>query len=110
MKSILIATFITVAGISGTASADSVSFHDGLTTVRIEGVNIQVPADRTRVIEALRAAAASTCRDEPTRVDRRACADEFAAAAIGDLAEAPLRTALLQTLTGDGAVAVASVE
>lgn len=110
MKTMFATVATTAALFAGAASADSVQYADGVYTVRVDGADIARTADRARVVALLREAAQATCMTEPTRADRAACAGEFAAAAIGGLPDTKMRTALLQTLNGDGAVAVAAAQ
>lgn len=111
MKTLIAAASLAAALLAGSAGAeDRTIYADGTWTVRIEQVDLADPADLARVVEAVRAAGLDACRGEPTRNARRACADGFAANAIGDVARPEMRTALLHTLTSGGAVAVAEVE
>lgn len=110
MKFVITASLATALFAGSATAADRISYSDGAWTVRVEGVDPSSAADRARVVEAVVAAGMDACRAEPTRGARRACAEHFAADAIGDVARPELRTALLETLTSGNAVSVASVE
>lgn len=108
MKTIFAAAIAAALFAPAASAADSTIYAGGAWTIRVEGVNPNSPADRARVVAAVRAAGLEACREELIRSARQACADDFAADALAGIVNPETRTALLHTLTGDSAVAVAA--
>lgn len=75
VAAIVLAATLTMFAQPATASADP--YRDRATrVVRIADLDLANPADRQEMIRRVEHAAQRICRDEPTRIARRACARE----------------------------------